>query len=101
MTFRVGQKVVYIGPDFRGHPMVGHFRLSVPIPNEVYTIRQHAPRKEGDGYLLNEIRNAEHVCPTNGLCEISVYAGHLRPVVERKTDISIFKAMLNPRGVDA
>jgi hypothetical protein len=25
----------------------------------------------------------------------------LRPVVERKTDISIFKAMLNPRGVDA
>lgn len=96
MTFRVGQKVVFIGPDMRSHGLVVHFKLSVPLPQSIYTIRQYTPRVEGEGYLLREILNAEHYCPLNGSCEIAINADWLRPLVERKTDISIFTEMLVP-----
>lgn len=101
MTFRVGQKVVYFGPDFRVHPLVTLHRMAIPIPREVYTIRCYAPRVEAPGYLLNEIHNPEGRCPRNGLCEMAIDARFLRPIVERKTDISIFTKMLTPEGVDA
>lgn len=101
MTFRVGQKVVYVGPDFRSHPVVTLHRVIVPIPREIYTIRRYAPRVEGAGYLLNEIHNAEGFCPRNGLCEVAIDAKFLRPIVERKTDISIFTKMLKPKKVKA
>lgn len=103
MTFHVGQKVVYIGPDFSSNPLVTFYGFIVPVPREIYTIRSYAPRVEGPGYLLNEIHNAEHSCSKNGLCELSINAEWLRPLVSRKTDISIFKRMLSPskREVDA
>lgn len=101
MTFRVGQKVVFIGPDMSGHPVVAYHKLSVPVPQSIYTIGQYTPRVEGEGYLLREIHNAEHLCPLNGRCEIAINADWLRPLVERKTDITIFTQMLTPQGVEA
>lgn len=85
--------------------MVRAFRLSVPIPREVYTIRSFAQRVEGPGYLLNEIHNEEFNCPLNGTIEIAIDAMWLRPLVERKTDISfaheILRKVSRKHGADA
>jgi hypothetical protein len=92
--FYTGQKVVYIGRDYSGHPAVIALGLTVPVPRAIYTIRCYAPRVEGPGYLLHEIRNPEHHCPLNGKIEIAINAEDLRPLVEKKTDIAVFKALL-------
>lgn len=99
--FRSGQKVVYIGPDFSSHPKVVLLKVNVPVANVIYSIRGFAQRFEGPGYLLNEIHNVPRVCPINGLCEIAIDAKWLRPLVERKTDISVFQRMLEGRKVEA
>lgn len=79
MTFHVGQKVVCIraGAYYSGALDTG-LRL-----NAVYTV---ARIYEGGLMAVAEI-------PTNDICD-ALNKDRFRPVVERKTDISIFTAML-------
>ena len=104
--FRVGQKVVMF-KQFGPHA-IGRAKdegVTLPVKGQVYTIREI---EEGEGceagetfYLrFNEIWNGPHVC--DGI-EPSFHADLFRPVVERKSDISVFHAMLTPskQKVDA
>jgi hypothetical protein len=89
MAFRVGQKVVCVKGPRR------HRNVNQPKVGEIYTIRLIYPSSlTGEpGFLLEEIVNGLH---PNGR-EYGFYADRFRPVVERKTDISIFKAMLTDK----
>lgn len=92
MTFRVGQKVVCVDASA--------IQKAVPL-NEgaVYTIRTIIPLRSsvrGCGIYLVEIVNLLEL----GL-EVGYFSDRFRPAVERKTDISIFTAMLKPSKVDA
>lgn len=98
MAFYVGQKVtrkiaapwvnVSTGAIAQG--------FSFPEPKRVYTIRaiKDFGPSHGCGLTFVEIRNQ----PIEG--EEPHFQGTcFRPVVERKTDISIFTAMLTPKKV--
>lgn len=91
-SWYVGMKVVCVktGPWDSGMP--GEV---CPACGEVYTIRDIVPPDEVDsgiGIRLVEIVNPE----IEHWVECSFLAGNFRPVQTRKTDISIFEAMLNP-----
>lgn len=96
MTFRVGQKVVCIihWPE--------HLRRYDAIyaeKGEIYTIRGFCPGTDGVTRLyLQEIHNRPMRSLSLGLMEFGFKASAFRPVVERKTDISIFKKILAPAG---
>lgn len=97
MSFHVGQKVVCVsGPLIKvldGRPL--------PTVGDVYTIRaikRGFHRDFGRSVLLNEIVSPTH--PEDGQ-ELGFFAIRFRPVIERKTDISIFTAMLKPSKVEA
>lgn len=100
--FHVGQKVVCIdadGPTFEGVPHV-HWRPSEKIVNgTIYTVRKVYVDSRGAPCLwLNEVQRSpesqSRFGPTVG------YGQHrFRPLAERKTDISIFTAMLTPNRV--
>lgn len=97
MTFRVGQKVVHIGFP-RGtwrrrldewlHPIPGPW----PVRDEVYTITK----------IVTDDYGAYYVSLAELIETIDDYWGEgwdlrgFRPVVERKTDISIFTKLLTP-----
>lgn len=90
MKYRIGQKVVYIGPDAEYHPLVLLYGVHVPIPKAVYTIRGGVDLHPCIGeaaYLLEEIHNRVTACPGHGWeGEMHVDEKYLRPV----TDISRF-----------
>lgn len=88
MTFHVGQKVVFIGPDFRSHSIVLHHGLIVPAPREVYTVRGFAQRADGPGIFLEEIVNAEKPSFRDGICEMAMDTKWFRPLVEPKAEAS-------------
>lgn len=92
MNFRVGQKVVRIEggtfdlyPDERG-----------PSEGEVVTIRHIEFCHDGVGLAFEEYRNPHHY-PDQKFPEAVFLAWRFRPVVEKKTDISIFTEMLKPK----
>jgi hypothetical protein len=106
MTFRVGQKVVCVETwHLNG---TGYGDEVGPVRGRIYTIRDI-------GFGLNpayphslQVRLAEITIPLRPyrgfpLQEPGFSVSRFRPIVERKTDISIFTAMLNPskQGVDA
>lgn len=80
MTFRVGQKVVCVddSPDRFGR------ELGV-VRGEIYTIRAVLERQGWQGVLLVEVDPGSAA---------GWYASRFRPVVERKTDISVFHEIL-------
>lgn len=103
MTFRIGQKVVCVAK-----PLGGYGDENVPCVGRIYTIRgfefERPTGVERVGLLFEEIRNEPHhytgyARPT----EATFPASKFKPLVERKTDISIFTRMLNPskQGVAA
>lgn len=85
MTFRVGQKVVCVDDS---RPVVGWAKQWLRKGN-IYEIRSIEP--DGDIHLIEIARESG----------TPFYHSRFRPIVERKTDISIFTAMLKPQGVDA
>lgn len=93
MTFRVGQKVVFVGQPWKLkaylqrllHPYPGE----MPVKGCIYTIENITP--EDCLELLGLISPADDYWAA-GFNPIS-----FRPIVERKTDISIFKKMLIPK----
>lgn len=101
MSFQVGQKVVCV--DDSG-PIDGDPR-KVPggdyVPNmirrgAIYTVRTVGfyPRWGEQGIRLHEVVNPirEYI---GGNSEVCFAAHRFRPLIERKTDISVFTALLN------
>lgn len=99
MAFRVGQKVVCVDDVFRDASWL-HVK-NMPVAGSIYTIRGFQTEKYFDGILLEEVINDAITWNAVGFREMSFPARRFRPVQERKTDISIFKKMLNPQKVDA
>lgn len=83
-NFRVGQKVVCIDDSVNPYGVLATY----PKKGVVYAVRGVHP--DGDAIFLDSIIN-----PLIGGREPCFLNYRFRPVVERKTDISIFKAMLN------
>jgi hypothetical protein len=102
MTFRVGQKVVCIDADFP-HSMYSEY-VQFPKKNGVYEIRGILPFVDpADGrqfIYLAGITNRK-LAYLQGAFESAFPSNRFRPIVERKTDISVFTKMLTPEGVDA
>jgi hypothetical protein len=102
-NFHVGQKVVCI--DDNDSPPKGHQVLTVmvlPKVGKVYTVREVLTGVVGGSpcVLLQEIPDQIVEVLSNGVHRVGTivfYAHAFRPLVERKTDISIFKAMLTPK----
>lgn len=96
MKYRVGQKVVYIGPDFSRHPLIALNKLKVPVPRSVYTIRGGSVMPCGNpGYVFDEIVNPEGLVRDYlVVMELHMDEVFLRPLIERKTDISAFHEIL-------
>lgn len=92
MTFNVGQKVECIKRD-RWTFFSGEI---VPVFKGIYTIRAIDVDPEGTFLRFVEIVNAPAEYD-NGYGECSFWIRRFRPVVERKTDISIFTAILTPK----
>lgn len=101
MAFHVGQKVVCIRErDEWTGPRAAMTRTTFPVKDAVYTVRDvfaHPLSVSDSIYLrLAEIHNTP--APTVlGLFEAGFVTTGFRPVVERKTDISLFTAMLTPK----
>lgn len=94
-NFRVGQKVV----KFRGAETAPDGYHAIKI-GTVLTVRAIQTCKRSNsvvltGLLFNEIKNRP-VETTVGYFEADYNHENYRPVVQRNTDISIFKVMLNP-----
>lgn len=101
MSFHIGQQVVCI-KDF--HRIPARFpHLKIPQKGSIYTIREFCPEKDINGNIglyLEEIINTEPVLfLSSTMREACFGASHFRPV--RKTDISIFTAMLQTSKVQA
>jgi hypothetical protein len=94
-VFRVGQKVVCVDAS-DDIPGTSIWKADAPIEGEVYTVlKVGASRCDGvPALLLLEIKNT-------AIWDFSYRASRFRPIVERKTDISIFTAMLNPSRKEA
>ena len=108
MAFRVGQKVVCIGGDGTPKP-IGYWKswarewgITLATRGNIYTIR--CVRVAADG--TQRVRLIEIVNPiiefNNAPSqEMWFWASHFRPIVERKTDISIFTKMLTSKKIGA
>jgi len=96
-NFVVGQKVVFVGAFSQNwKARAAEEGVILPVKGVVYTIRGFDPVTVNGVFIwLNEIRN--DICIPAGR-EYSFAAEEFRPVVDRKTDISVFKAMLTPAG---
>lgn len=103
--FHVGQKVVCVDDDPRdlAGRNVATLRPSIqwPVKGHVYTIEAKAVHWNMPVLKLIEIKNGPGREKGRHINEIGFAAARFRPVVERKTDISVFKAMLNLSKVDA
>lgn len=86
--FYVGQKVVCIGGE--SNPAYPYDESKI---GEIYTI-SNIYETEEDAVLMLEF--VELYMPATDEFEAGEPADLFRPIVERKTDISIFTAMLNP-----
>jgi len=96
-NFRVGQKVVCINDTWNEYhaQVVRALDVVLPVKGEIYTIRSIIVRPHRSDLLLHEIINPI-IEYDIGPAEQHFNVLRFKPVVERKTDISIFKAMLNP-----
>lgn len=89
--FHVGQKVVCV--DTSGLPSF----LSKLIKGKIYTVRGFVlgicrDWSVGEGITLMEMKNP----PTPSGQENGFDPSRFRPIDDRKTDISVFTALLNP-----
>lgn len=101
--FRVGQRVVYVRETPRS--LSGRIRhiwyyskypYSKPRRGAVYTVSQIHVRDGASFLSLYEVPEEHLYFWSDGFPSQC-----FRPIVERKTDISVFKAMLNPAREDA
>lgn len=94
VSFHVGQKVVVAFPyEEHIHLLAASCGETLPEPNVIYSIREIEPPDPDDGMVcirLHEIVNPSGVF--QGECAFN--SQRFRPVIERKTSIEIFQAML-------
>jgi hypothetical protein len=102
-NFHVGQKVVLVNDDKGGEgvpkSVASRYGAVFPAKGPVYTVRdiRYATATGEELLLLVELDNS-HVCAPLGVTlEPGFAAYRFRPVAERKTDISCFTAMLEPK----
>lgn len=93
MAFRSGQKVVCVKliPVNAGY---GYGIEIVPTVGEVYTIRETGTFYDLQFVRLNEIHNHPRLYAI-GTVECWFTADAFRPAIERKTDISVFRRILD------
>lgn len=95
-SWHVGMKVVLARDEFFNRGMHLAYGNEYPEMGPVYTIRAINLVAGNVGIHLNEIVNPSFEY-LNGWAELSFAAENFRPVQTRKTDISIFTAMLSPK----
>src|SRR5437879_2428663 len=97
MAFRVGQKVVCI-VDAAAHIQRHYPGSNFPQKGGIYTISTIGADSKGALLTFCELSNSHLIGKTLHDFYISMEPGfgaeHFRPIVERKTDISIFTKML-------
>lgn len=99
MSFKVGDEVVCVDDDFGTPP---HWSIAnAPVKGQKYTIREAFPHYTEAGVTsvrLVEVVNPIFDYPIVNLkgYEAAFYAHRFRGIEKRKTDISIFTAMLHP-----
>jgi hypothetical protein len=105
-NFVVGQKVVAVKKespterDIQQAEVAKRIGVVFPKPGETYTVRNVFTAARADGevivclHLVEVVNNPRMKFGTGVVGEIGFSAACFRPVVERKTDISIFTAML-------
>ena len=94
MAFRVGQKIVCVDDTYNEHQ--AHYVSAWIKCGDIYTVRAILPPdfcSPLPGVALEEIIGQPHPIWDE---ECGWRSARFRPVVERKTDISTFTAMLNP-----
>jgi hypothetical protein len=97
--FRVGQKVICVGP---GHWLHYGVAPNAPRRGGIYTIRWIGPR---GGHLCLQFKGLINPPVHNGIMECAFRIQNnngtinFRPVIERRTDISVFTAMLAPTSI--
>ena len=101
MTFYVGQKVVFV-PDALIHRPRGNMKWPAAITaDRVLTIREidtrYVPHYGVCGLRFEEFC-ADFVRYGRELLEPAFPSDRFRPIVEKKTDISIFTALLTPNS---
>ncbi len=99
--FYVGQKVVAVtAPEGHDHfvvPKWAHLKITEPVVGQIYTVRGFILSTKKEEYLyVEEIINERMNFKGDGLIEPAWPVLRFRPLVERKTDISIFERLLNP-----
>ena len=95
MSFHVGQKVVCVNAEW-DDPHWCKFTPNRPVAGGVYTIREiHSAFPHRVGFYLDELPNPV-VIWVERTGEGAFLSTRFRPVIERKTDISVFTALLNP-----
>lgn len=97
-NFHVGQRVVCIrdwDPEIK-LAAVGD-GITLPELHAVYTVRGMAEVAGHPVVYLGEVVNPVVHFACGVIAEAGWDPSRFRPVVERKTDISIFKAMLEPK----
>jgi hypothetical protein len=97
--FRVGMKVVCVDKSHGFRNILGEwFDDADLIVGDIYTIRWIGHHDGVECIKLVEIpfRRAPRGKRANNTGMETFRATRFRPVVERKTDISVFQAMLNP-----
>lgn len=98
-NFVVGQKVVCInecGTNQDTHPGIIAIKKG-----DILTVREitQAPRRNGQILIGVRFKEVVNVTSPYSVCwEYDYSPKNFRPLVERKTDISVFKAMLTPAG---
>ncbi|MQB37627.1 hypothetical protein DXT97_12575 [Agrobacterium tumefaciens] len=95
-NFTVGQKVVCVQNWFaEQHLTASVLGITLPVEGGVYTIRSIDVLSTDDVHVrLDEIHNPELGYSDFGFIEQAFCQTCFRPVVQRKTDISIFTDML-------
>lgn len=98
MAFYVGQKVVCVNAE--STPGREWLDAELLVENAVYSVREIRwnPVTNRPNLLLNEIRRNQE---TNRVQFFGYAPYRFRPLVEKKTDISIFTKMLTPTQVNA
>jgi hypothetical protein len=95
-NFTVGQKVVCIDGSAPSRDVKFSLGSRYPDDGKIYTIRECLIWGGSPAVRLQEIVNPKLNFIHEGFSEQAFSPERFRPVIQRKTDISIFKAMLTP-----
>jgi len=105
--FEVGQRVVCVGgksPSGPNSVSTAEARAAgarLPDRGAIYTIRQIDDWPDRTLILLEEVCNRHLIGRRFGYIEPGFWSGAFRPVIERKTSIAVFEAMLHRAPADA